>query len=643
MPEIEVKQRSFAAGQVGELVEERTDLPWWAQSCKELVNLIPTLQGPVVKRPGTRYIGTVNTAEYKLFTTVNVFGNELILLFAHQELHIFNKNIKRVIIESPYEARHLPDLKKEEVDDVFTIFHPDVRPHVLSEIPERYKVYYALIPADFHDGPYYDINNYCRILTPLQGSEVGFMMLGSPQHRFRGGSGTQVDHGRYVRFRDSSGWRVGRVKEVVDWHPTEYGVSAVLDMLPADTIDESIRDVPVNDPGEPYRLYREEIGRFSYNGKEITNIKSVIPAVNVGYTQYLILAENQFYLAVESSASSGQPRSGTYWLGETKLGAIVPSNPHHLTMFSNSFKGISPNFLFLDDNTNVLYRVEFDFSGLEGKNSDESNPTTSVKNLDILTRWKRDPNDESARIKDTTNSLNMGPEISKTRGMVYIPGNVLLVLDDDLNLWQVIPFLSDLSIDIPITRVLNDGVLKPYDDIVSLVHTTYELPSVRVQDKLKPVSTNLSWQEFLDTIYPELVEDEATPTDRFSNRPLDPQRADRYLSHLGGYAFTPSVDAYPSSALGQIYARANSSAEPQAVGDLESRVIDFGFITSKGEVYQCKITGRGDVGLSGSTLKAGEELTISEPIKQQDVPLGTSCLSPNFIGSFPKAPAWPPA
>lgn len=50
---------SFNAGELSALMEGRTDQDKYTSGCRTLQNFIPTVQGPAVRRGGTRYVGTV--------------------------------------------------------------------------------------------------------------------------------------------------------------------------------------------------------------------------------------------------------------------------------------------------------------------------------------------------------------------------------------------------------------------------------------------------------------------------------------------------------------------------------------------------------------------------------------------------------
>ena len=57
---------SFNTGQVSPLMEARADFAKYNSSCRTLENFLVTAQGPVLKRPGTKYIATAKTGSVRL-------------------------------------------------------------------------------------------------------------------------------------------------------------------------------------------------------------------------------------------------------------------------------------------------------------------------------------------------------------------------------------------------------------------------------------------------------------------------------------------------------------------------------------------------------------------------------------------------
>src|ERR1700677_1095097 len=59
MPKATVLQSAFNAGELSPLMYGRTDSPRYKQGLATCLNYIPTLQGPLARRPGTKFAATV--------------------------------------------------------------------------------------------------------------------------------------------------------------------------------------------------------------------------------------------------------------------------------------------------------------------------------------------------------------------------------------------------------------------------------------------------------------------------------------------------------------------------------------------------------------------------------------------------------
>ena len=62
MPKVSTIQGNFSAGEVSPLLYGRVDSPRYKQALDTGFNYIPTLQGPLVRRPGTKYMNDVKNA-----------------------------------------------------------------------------------------------------------------------------------------------------------------------------------------------------------------------------------------------------------------------------------------------------------------------------------------------------------------------------------------------------------------------------------------------------------------------------------------------------------------------------------------------------------------------------------------------------
>ena len=82
---------SFNGGQVSPLMESRVDFPKYSSSLRTLENMLVTVQGPVERRPGTKYIASQksSSAAGRLVSFERSADDSYILLFEDQALRFF--------------------------------------------------------------------------------------------------------------------------------------------------------------------------------------------------------------------------------------------------------------------------------------------------------------------------------------------------------------------------------------------------------------------------------------------------------------------------------------------------------------------------------------------------------------------------
>lgn len=65
MPKTTVIQNAFNAGEFSPLLDGRTDVAYYAQALYKAENFVPTVQGPLRRRPGTRYVSAVKNSAHR--------------------------------------------------------------------------------------------------------------------------------------------------------------------------------------------------------------------------------------------------------------------------------------------------------------------------------------------------------------------------------------------------------------------------------------------------------------------------------------------------------------------------------------------------------------------------------------------------
>ena len=122
----------FNTGEISPLMSGRVDTEEYASSCAVLKNFIPSVQGPVSRRGGTRFIERVKLENCKTRLYAFQFSSDVsyLLEFGHHYIRFFydrrpvvDGNDDPVEVATPYDADDLFDLKFAQSGDVVYIAH----------------------------------------------------------------------------------------------------------------------------------------------------------------------------------------------------------------------------------------------------------------------------------------------------------------------------------------------------------------------------------------------------------------------------------------------------------------------------------------------------------------------------------------
>ncbi len=143
-------QGSFNAGELSPRIEGRVDIPKYAQGMKTCENVIPLIQGPAMRRGGTRYVGTLQNSSSQAWLVkfefnvlqayVLEFGPGYIAFWANEGQVVSGG--AAYTITSPYAASDLTDsngqfnLRFTESADVIYIACGTQPPQTLSRLTD---------------------------------------------------------------------------------------------------------------------------------------------------------------------------------------------------------------------------------------------------------------------------------------------------------------------------------------------------------------------------------------------------------------------------------------------------------------------------------------------------------------------------
>ncbi|WP_186126356.1 hypothetical protein [Burkholderia gladioli] len=180
MPKASPILSSFNGGEYSPLIEGRTDYAKYAKGLRLSENFLLTVQGPAVRRGGTRFVAeTKDSSKRSWFVKFqfNVsqsyaleFGDHYIRFYTNHG-QVINPDNTPYEIASPYAAADLVGddgtlaLHFAQSADVLYIVHPSYPPQKLSRLAA---LNWTIAAADFKGGPFEDQNLNKNILVSVE-------------------------------------------------------------------------------------------------------------------------------------------------------------------------------------------------------------------------------------------------------------------------------------------------------------------------------------------------------------------------------------------------------------------------------------------------------------------------------------------
>ena len=162
----------FNVGEISELMGGRIDTEEYKGACKVLKNFIPSVQGPVSRRGGTRFVAEVKRSAKKtrlfafqfsaVLSYLLEFGDHYVRFFYHRH-PIVDQNNNPIEITVPYAAEDLDKLYFSQSGDVVYIAHPS---YPLRTITRYGQTDWRTEEVALIDGPYLPVHTGNVSLTP---------------------------------------------------------------------------------------------------------------------------------------------------------------------------------------------------------------------------------------------------------------------------------------------------------------------------------------------------------------------------------------------------------------------------------------------------------------------------------------------
>jgi len=164
---------SFNAGEVSPLMQSRWDYPKYASSAQTLQNMLVRPQGPIQRRPGTKFIAEVKDStdyarvipfEYSTEDSYIIELGDLYARFYRNGAQVLDANSVAYEIVTPWDANDLFEVQFVQDSQYMRLVHPDYAPYKLTRTAHAA---WTCTAIDFNDGPFIAENEDSSItITP---------------------------------------------------------------------------------------------------------------------------------------------------------------------------------------------------------------------------------------------------------------------------------------------------------------------------------------------------------------------------------------------------------------------------------------------------------------------------------------------
>lgn len=220
MPRSTWVQNNFNSGEWSPLAYGRTDIAKYRNGLATCLNYVPTAQGGLTRRPGTRFVAytksnqTVRLIAFEFSITqayVLEFGNNYVRFYTNEGQLLSGGSPLEVA--TPYTTADLWELNFTQSADTLYIAHPNYKPRKLQRAGA---LSWLLNTISFLDGPYLILNSTATTMdwSGMSGSVT--VTLSSTAGVNNGVGFTSNDVGRIIRYKPNSAWGWGTITAVTN-------------------------------------------------------------------------------------------------------------------------------------------------------------------------------------------------------------------------------------------------------------------------------------------------------------------------------------------------------------------------------------------------------------------------------------------
>src|SRR6185436_2310569 len=214
MPRATWLQTNFNGGEWSPLMYGRVGIEQYKSALATCLNYVPTLQGGLTRRPGTRFVAEVKNSANAVRLVRFEFSitQAYILEFGPNYIRFYTNGGQLLSagvqyeVATTYAADELSQLSFAQSADVLYIAHPAHPPAKLQRIAATN---WTLTDINFLDGPYLSVNTTATTLTPSGSS--GSVTVTASAATF-----AATDVGRMLRIKAGGTWLWGKITAFAD-------------------------------------------------------------------------------------------------------------------------------------------------------------------------------------------------------------------------------------------------------------------------------------------------------------------------------------------------------------------------------------------------------------------------------------------
>lgn len=327
MPRASWLQTSFNGGEWSPLAQGRIDLAKYKNGLALCQNYVPLVQGPLTRRPGTRYVAEVKDSAKPVRLVKFEFSvtQAYVLEFGQGYIRFFTNDGQLLSSGTPYEIvapyaaidpSELWGLSFAQSADVLYIAHPKYPPAKLKRMGATN---WTLTNISFLDGPYLPLNVTSTTMS-IAGSSGTVTVTASSITGINDDTGFQsTDVGRMLRIRSGTTWLWGTISVVHSTTSVDWAISVPTGPLIPSTATGSanisggaVISVTLTSPGGGYS-FAPTVSFSGGGGSGATGYATVVSGV---VTSIVITSGGSGYTSaptVTIAAPSGTSGTTPFW------------------------------------------------------------------------------------------------------------------------------------------------------------------------------------------------------------------------------------------------------------------------------------------------------------------------------------------